>query len=484
MKESAIYGLGTIVTRAVAFLLLPYYSNLMSTTEFGVYSLFMVLVTFAQPLYVHGIDIAFLRYASKAERDDQKRALGRALLQCFFVGGTIAVLISLLAPQIAHVVISSAGPREAMLARMAAGFMLLDTLSNNFFTYLRIRNRAMTFSLLKLMNVLVNIGLNIYMVGTLGRGAQGAFEAFLYTSALVLLVLLLIAGKDIRFSYRWKDIKAWLAFGLPNLPAMIFYVALEFSDRKWIEALMGVDEAGIYSAGYRIGMLMSMVAQAFRFAWQPFFLKNADDEDAPETFARVLTYYLAFSAWIWLGSALLLGYLLKMPIGGERYIIHPDYWEGLKVYPIIMFAHIFNGIYANLMVGVYLKNRTKVIPLVIGAAAVVNIVGNGLLIPHFGYMASAWLTVVSYALMCILMYLYIAPRYHVPYEWDRLIRIGLSTLAFWGVASVAADAASSPVLLFAVRAGLVIALPLLWWVYIGQADEKRAVGRLLQRLRS
>ncbi len=472
-KQSGVYGIGSIAARAVGFLLLPYYSHLMTPDEFGLYSLFMVLVTIAQPLYVHGIDIAFMRYAADAEPPEQRRALGTALAQGLLAGGVLSFLLVAFAPLMTELVVSGSSARGAAMVRLSAGFMLIDTLSNYLLVFMRIRRRAALFSVIKLGNVLVNISLNVWLVGAMNLGAVGAFWAFFITAAVELLTLLAISWGEIAFGWTWREIRCWLAFGLPNLPAMLFMAAIEFSDRKWIESLLSVGEAGLYSAGYRIGMLMSMIAQSFRYAWQPFFLQHSRDVDARETYARVMTYFVAFVSWLWLVCALLLGDALRMRLPGVGALIHPSYWPGLKVFPVVMLAHIFNGVFANLMVGVYIKERTKIIPLVIGAAAVVNVAGNGLLIPVYGYMASAWLTVASYGLMAFLMYLYIAPRYPIPYEWRRLSAIALTIAVLWGVSRALPESSSL---------GAMVVLsclpPVIWWLTILHPSEKEALLRM------
>lgn len=433
-KQTAVYGIGTIAARAVAFLLLPYYSHLMTPAEYGVFTLFLIFVGIMQPLYMHGMDISLLRFSAAAERPEQRRDLGFVLLQTLMVGGVISTLIAVFSPQVARLVVSESSGIERDLALMSAAVLLTDTLGFHIFTSLRIRRKPLLFSAFKLGNVLLTIALNIYLVGTLRLGAFGGFLAFLISSAATLLGLLWVVRREISLHWTRSQLAEWLTFGLPNVPSMLFIMILEFSDRKWIEALMGVDEAGIYSAGYRLGMFMNMVAQAFRYAWQPFFLQTAKDEDAKLTYARVLTYFLMATGWMWLGMALLLEPLLKLPLPGIGPLIDPRFWAGFSVFPVVMLAHIFNGIYANFMVGVYLEKKTKIIPLVVGIAAAVNVAGNGFLIPIYGWMASAWLTVASYAIIAVGIFLYINRRYPVPYEWGRIVQIAVSVALMWGIA--------------------------------------------------
>ncbi|MDP8205866.1 MAG: polysaccharide biosynthesis C-terminal domain-containing protein [Candidatus Electryonea clarkiae] len=485
LKQSMVYGLGTIAARAVAFILLPYYSHLMHPAEYGIYTLFMILVAFLQPLFVHGMDISFLRFSAAVPKDQQNNDLGLILTHTTIIGLIIGVPIYLLAPEIARLVVNDAGAAEITLTRISIGILILDTLANHMFTFLRIRNRAMTFSIFKLANVAVNIGLNVYFVGKLHLGPTGAFYAFIITSALTLVSLTGLLYREIRVNWSWQKVKPWLEFGLPNVPAMVFVMVIGFSDRKWLEHYLGLEQAGLYSAGYRIGMLMNMLVQAFRYAWQPFFLQTAEDDDAKETFSRVMTYFIAVAGWVWLASALLLKDIFKIHLPGIGPLIDERYWQGLDVFPVIMLGHIFAGVYANLMVGVYIEKKTKVIPLIVGVSALVNIIGNWLLIPHYGYWASAWIMVLSNAIVTILMYVYIIKRYPVKYEWDRMIRICITVFVAWGFSVVISDAFSlTGVILWILNTGIVLCTPLIWWGYVLTSDEKNGLYRYLQRRKS
>jgi len=474
IKQSAVYGVGTIAARAVAFLMLPYYSHLMTTREYGIYALYLVLVGVMQQVYFHGMDMSFLRFAAAESDENKNKGLGTVIIQTITVGGLLSALMIIFSEPVAKVVVSSAGPTEFFVTKLCALILLTDTIGFHIFTYLRINNKPGTFSFFKMGNVILNIALNILFVGFFKMGVIGAFWAFLLASLAVMIGLMIIAGKNIIFAWKWSQVKEWIAFGIPNMPSMFFIMAVEFSDRKWIEALLGVDEAGVYSAGYRIGMLMSMVAQAFRYAWQPFFLQTEKDDDAKETFAKVLTYFLLFAGWVWVSASLLLSYVLKIPLPGIGPLIHPSFWAGFSVFPIIMLAHIFNGIYANFMVGIYIQKKTKIIPIIVGISAIVNVAGNGLLIPIYGYMASAWLTVVSYAIIAIGIYIYIAPRYKVPYEWGKLARICVTSAMAYGIGMIF----DGPYAWIA-RAFVCLALPALWYVYILDSKERNAMARRL-----
>jgi O-antigen/teichoic acid export membrane protein len=176
-------------------------------------------------------------------------------------------------------------------------------------------------------------------------------------------------------------------------------------------------------------MFMAVVTGAFRFAWQPFFLSHAGDESAPRLVARVMTYYVGVALFLFLGLTFFVPPLIKHDWPFIGLLLDERYWPGLVVFPLILFAHIFDGIYANLMVGVYLKKLTRCLPLATGAAAAFTIAANILLVPKYGMLAAAWITVFAFVIQAAIVYFIVKRYYAVPYEWPRILKLFLICIA-------------------------------------------------------
>jgi O-antigen/teichoic acid export membrane protein len=428
-KDSLIYGVGHIATRLLTFLLLPYYSFHLTPAEYGELTLYFLFVGVAQAFFFYGLDIAYLRYFTLAKEPDARRTVtGTAFLTSLVSTAALSILIIIAAGSLGRVIIIKPVHPEivASMVRLCAGILFFDTLSTFPFLLLRGSLRPAHFTAIKVFNVGVNIGLNIWFVGGLNLSVAGIIWANLIASAATLLVLLPVLLRHISFRIDSNLVREMVRFGLPNIPTYLFVMVIELADRKMIEAYRGLEEAGLYSAGYKLGMFMAVVTGAFRFAWQPFFLSHADREDAPRLFSRVLTYYLLVTLSLFLALTFCANTIVttKWPVIGS--LLNARYWPGLAVFPIILLAHVFDGVYANLMVGVYLKKMTSRLPLVTGAAAVFTIVFNILLVPQYGMMAAAWITLVAFFMEAALLWLVMRSAYPVAYEWGRIAKLFLA----------------------------------------------------------
>ncbi len=425
-KQSAIYGAGHILSRSISFLLLPFYSHFIPPEDYGALVFLYMFIAVFQVIYVGGLDIAFLRFYVAESDDVKRRVFSNCILAIASIGAVISAFFFIF-PEIVSSVLFNTDPGAADLwVRISCGILLLDTVAVVPFLRLRAENKPVQFTTFKLLNVLTNIGANILLVAVCRMGVTGAMYGNLIASALTLLLLIPIILQILKVSFNLNLLKELWRFGLPNIPALFFLYIIEFSDRKIIEVYRGLEEAGLYSAGYKMGMFMAIVSVAFRFAWQPFFLAEAKNEGAQSTFARVFTYFFAVSGFLFMVFVLFAGdfVMMRLPILNIN-LLEREYWAGMSVFPIILLAHFFDGLYANFTVGIYVRKKTKVVPLITGAAAAFNLGANLLLIPRFGYIAAAWTTLGSFILMAALMHLYTQSQYRIPYEWGRVLRAAL-----------------------------------------------------------
>jgi O-antigen/teichoic acid export membrane protein len=423
-KQSLIYGIGYVLSRFLAFLLLPFYSHYMPPEEYGALVLVYMFIAVMQIIYVGGLDIAFLRYYVAEASEIKKRIFSNA----FFAMGGIGFFISLIFfcfPFLITTILFASPPAgSALWVKISCGILFLDTLSNTPLLRLRGEHKPTHFAVVKFLNVAINIGANIVLVGIYRQGLNGALYANLISAGITVVMLLPVIASIISIDFKWSTLKELWRFGLPNVPAMFFLYIIEFSDRKIIELTRGLEEAGLYSAGYKMGMFMAIVTSAFRFAWQPFFLTEAKNEGAEKTFARVFTYFFAVAGFMFMVFVMFAGdfVMMKLPLVNIT-ILEQSYWAGMAVFPIVLLAHFVDGLFANFTVGIYLKKKTKLIPLCNGAGALFNLVANLFIIPRYGMIGAAWTTLGAFILMTAMLYFLIQRHYYIPYEWSRVLKL-------------------------------------------------------------
>lgn len=421
-KHSAVYGVGHIVTRVVNFLLLPLYTNRLPADEFGVYAVVYSYLAMMTIVYTYGIDAAFLRFFILNDDEKKRREIfSTAFWAIVIVSAILTMLIFFNADINSGLVLTEGG--HADLFQMVSLVLLFDALSFLPFLYLRAEEKSLYFVALKFLNVLVNVGLNVYYIIYLGKGVEGILLANVWASVITFLCLSPILMRHISFIFSWNEFKELLSFGLPYLPSTLAVVVLDLVDRFILERLAGLEVTGIYSAGYKLGIFMNLFVAAFRFAWHPFFLSTSKEKNAKEIFAKVFTYFTLVTTAIFLVVSLFIDQIVRLNIFGFS-LFGPEYWQSTKVVPIILLSYIIYGMYVNFVVGIYLEKKTKYLPLITGAGAVVNILANFLLIPYFGMMGAAYATLIAYVVMAASLYLFSQRLYAIDYEFGRLLKLG------------------------------------------------------------
>ena len=268
-----------------------------------------------------------------------------------------------------------------------------------------------------------------------------------------------------------------LRFSLPTVPAGLALMALQVVDRPILKALTDDATVGVYQANYRLGIFMMIAVSIYDYAWRPFFFSRASDPDAKKIFSRVMTYLVLGLSALFLAFVFFIPDVARFEIAGHHFI-HPRYWEGLGIVPVIMAGYFFLGISTNLSAGIYIEKKTKYLPVVHIAGAAFNIALNYLMIPRFGIAGAAWATFLAYFAMAGILYLVTRRVYPVDYEWERIMKI--SAVAGGLLVTHYFLPVGSSLLSLAAKGLLLAAFPvILFLLGLFHADEIAAVRRLL-----
>ncbi len=443
-SETAVYGISSVIGRLITFLLFPYYSQVFLPDEWGVVGVVFTLFIFANVVFQYGMESAYLKYAVDAEGADRSRVLSTSFWSLALTSAVLSALVIVGKPVISNV-IQLAGEWQYLLHYVAA-ILVLDTLAVVPFAKLRLDNRPGTFAMVRIAAVVFNVAANIYLIEGRDMGIDAVFIANIASSALALILLLPTFVPHLRLQFSWLTWRTLLGFGLPFVPAGLGYA---FADRVNIfflnamtpervralygsdigdEALQGLTSAadyGEYVAGLfngiaKLAVIMALVVQMFRYAWQPFFLQHARDEDARPMFARVFTLFVAGALFVLLAVSFFAQELVAIPLPGGRSLIQPRYWVGLFAVPTLLLGYVFQGMYYNFAAGAYIEKKTGYFVYCALAGAAVSIAVNAILVPVYGMIAAAWAAAAAYMVMASTLYVLMRNHYPVPYDWKRI----------------------------------------------------------------
>ncbi len=471
-KESLIYGLSTVGARLLNFLLLPFYTHYLTPADYGVSAALFSYIAFFNILFQHGMDQAYMRYYGEREKSLPSAFYGVAAVS-FVLAALMFAFPSALAGA------ARIGAANRHLVVYSAVILFFDALSAPLFADLRMSHRPLRYALLRVLTVALNVGLNLLLIIRLGRGVNGIFEANIYSSVFALiLVLASTYGPLLKPCFDPALYRRMLSFALPLVPAGLGSMAVQVIDRPILLRLADETTVGIYQANYRLGIFMMLIVSMFDQAWRPFFIERSARQDAPALFARVLTFFTIGSSWLALALSFFIADAVKLMVFG-RPLIHPAYWGGLGLVPVVLWAYVFNGLYINFLAPVIIARRTGYImgATILGAA--VNVGANFLLIPVYGMLGAAWATFAAYACMALFMHLSGRGLYDVPYEWGRVLSAaGLGALLTCGV--LLKDVLGPGLWLAARLLSLFVVFPAASWGLL-TAEEKDGLISLFRR---
>ena len=468
-RHSAIYGIGGLVSRIIAVILLPLYTRYLTPSDYGKIETLLALTTVMGLILRAGITSAFFRFYFDVEDDAGRLRVLRTSFWFTMGGGTLGlVLLLAFAGPVSTLLFGTAS--AANLVR-AAGVALWATVNYEQMTSLfRVEERSVAFVCASLANVFLTIGITLLLVVGLEKGALGVIVGNFSGTLIVYLALLGYRREQLGLQFDRQLLREMNHFGLPLVPTALFLWITNFSDRFFLVKLADVSEAGLYSVGVRVASAMVLLLTAFRMAWPAFAYSIRDEREARLTYSYVLTYLTVITTWGALALTLLAPWLVDL-------LAAPRFADSASVVGPLAFATVSYGAYIVIAIGVGRARRTQFNWVVTGAAAVVNVALNFALIPTYGMMGAAIATVAAYTTMAVGMAWWSQKIYPVPYQWRRV-----ATAALAGVALAAAGKELDVGLGGA--AVLALAYPLaLTFLGFTSAEERRRISRLVARRR-
>ena len=457
--ETALYGLSTILARVINFLFVPFYTRLLSTESYGVVTEFMAYIAVLQVVLVLGLETGCFRFANRPGSDSAK-VYSDALGIISIVSLLFLVLMVVFAGGISDL-LGYHGYQGCIM--YVGGILACDSITAILFAKLRQEHKALKFALLKTVKILTETGANILLffgfaavcrntAAETGKAVSDLtssdlwllnfispspdFSYVIFAILLSCIVCMLLFVPDLlefRFSFDRKLARQMLAYSLPLMVAALPGIVNDFLDRilfRFFDTGSEVWQSslGIFQAGVKISVIMSLFVQMFRFAAEPFFFQRAADRDSRELYAVVMEYFTAFCGLIFLGVILYIDVI--------SLILGRDFRAGISVVPIMLLSYMILGMLFNVSMWYKLSGKTGVAIYITMAGLVVTAAVNMIFMPKYSYYAAAWGHLASYVVMFVVSAVLGNRYYPIPYKWGRIACIFAAMGVFYGIASV------------------------------------------------
>ncbi len=483
--QTAIYGLSSILGRFLNYLLVPLYTRVFATGEYGIVTQLFAFVAFLNILYTYGLETSFFRYFQSEKNNPKVYSTSLLSIIISTVGFTLLILLFSGPLSVGFL---DGSEKSTLYIKLFAGVLAFDAIAAIPFARLRQQNKAKRFAFLRLVNIGLNISLNLFFLilcpilvksGSFSWltafynpefGIGYVFLSLFISNGITMLMLWPeIFGMPLKFDAElWKKM---IVYSFPLMIAGLAGMINETFDRILIPYLLSdkVDammQLGIYGACYKLSIIMTLFIQTFRYAAEPFFFNHATKENPQLVYADVMKYFVIVCSFIFLGVMLYIDLV--------KYFIGPDYRSGLGVVPILLMANLCLGVFYNLSIWYKLTSQTIWGAWLSGIGAVITLGFNFWLIPIMGYMGAAWTTLICYASIMILSYFIGQKHYPVPYNITSFFFYISLSIILWILSRFTLetlDISSKPAL-------FVNALFLMLFVWVVWAYERKKINYL------
>ncbi len=443
-KQTFVYGLATVLPRMLSFLLVRLYTDVMPPELYGQVSVIFAWFAIFNVFLAYGMETAFFRFYNKSE--NKQNVVSTSLISILATTALFFILARLCQDQLA-----SFTEIKTDYLNYAIYILALDALVIIPFSWLRATENPISYAVIKIANVCTNVSLNIFFLLLLPKliaaypnsilasiykenyQVSYIFISNLIASAFTLILMMKLYFK-ISYSFDGLLWKKMMKYALPILIAGIAFTINEVFDKILLERLLpstiAKAEVGKYSACYKLSLFMTLFATAFRLGIEPFFFSHAQSKHPQQAYAQITNYFVI------LGSVILLSVIVFADFLKLLLVKNSEYWEAMKVVPILILASFFLGIYHNLSVWYKITDKTRYGAFISIIGAFITILINVLLIPVMSYMASAIATLIAYGTMMVMSYWIGKKNYPIPYNLRKIsfyvsISVLFSILSFY-----------------------------------------------------
>jgi O-antigen/teichoic acid export membrane protein len=439
--QTAVYGLGIVLPRLLNYLLLtPFYTRIFERASYGIITELYAYVVFLLVILTYGMETGYFRYASAS---GQREKVYSTVLGSLFISSLLFILLVQFTSGPISVILGYA--RHPEYIKWLAVIVGIDAFSTIPFARIRLRNQPLKYALIRIAEVSVNIGLNIFFLyycpkhgdsGWIGKiyneniGVGYVLISNLIASSLKLLLLLPDIFAAFRSVFEPALFKQIFRYSYPLLIAGLAGTVNEALDRILLKHLIPLDQnpmeqLGIYGANYKLAVLMTLFVQMFKYAAEPFFFSKSEEKNAKALYADVMVFFVVAGLFIFLLVNLYLDYFILF--------IGSDFREGVQIVPVVLMANLVMGIFFNLSIWYKLTNRTRYGAFLVLLGAVITVAINTIFIPVYGYLASAWAHLGCYSTMVVISYLWSRKHYAIPYKVGRILAyMGAAMLIYFG----------------------------------------------------
>ncbi|WP_297821045.1 oligosaccharide flippase family protein [Segetibacter sp.] len=434
-SQTMWYGVSSIAARFMSYLLTPYLTrtSVLKISDYGKMSLVFAAIPLLNVLFTYGFETAYFRFSQRKEYENSiySTASISLFLTTIFLSAFLWIFRDTLA--------AFAGVADdPQLIELTILIIALDALAAIPFARLRQEGRPIKYAAIRICSILLNILVTVFFLSYCPKIIENnpdSWIGFFYSTdvnrvtyvilANVMssgLTVLLLMGQigSIKLHFNTKLWKEMMLYSLPLIIVGMGGMINETFDRLmlnwWVPgtATFKQEQVAIYSACYKLSLLISLFIQAFRMGAEPFFFKQAEGLNPQRIYARVMKFFVITVTTMFLVVS------LYIPVISYLFIGNKTYWAGLGVVPILLLANIFLGIYYNLSIWYKLSNKTHAGAIITVIGAVITIIINRIFIPGYGYMACAWATFFCYASMMVMSYIWGQKEYRIPYPWKKL----------------------------------------------------------------